>query len=509
LEQASLVTAPVPRGHALDELTEQVARNNFYSVPVPERDTKVTDFLHDKIKHVIYIVRENRTFDQVLGDLNNGSNGDPSLTQFGAAIRPSDHALARNFVTFDNFTDPGDGSTDGWSWVMRAGVTAYEELSQQIAYAGRSFVEVCCAANNGVNVDLNPTSARDAQSNGNFSKRTAGLPGGTANVLPGPANVADLDAPFGYQKSYLWEAALSAGLTVRSYGFQMVGNTGSIKDSSGNPITDPFSAGDVQVTVTNQALADDGRTDLYFRGNDHNYADTWRYLEWDREFEQFEENGDLPSLSLVRMGNDHMGSFSTALGGINTPETQQADNDLAVGKIVEAVAHSARYAGNTLVIAVEDDSQDGPDHVDSHRAPAFVVGPYVKHSAVVSTPYTLVSVARTIEDILGTEHMNLNTAHARPMSDAFDIASSGAWTFEAVASTVLQGTGLQPTLDSLGVKYAMGPVVKPKHDAAYWARVTRGFDFSDEDRVPPALFNRVLWKGLMGDKPYTVLHAAK
>src|SRR4030095_16233835 len=119
--------------------------------------------------------------------------------------------------------------------------------------------------------------------------------------------------------------------------------------------------------------------------------------------DQFVANGDLPSLSLVRLSHDHMGNFATALGGFDTPETQQAECDLAVGRLVEAVANS-RYAADTLVIITEDDVQDGPDHVDSHRGTAFVVGPYVKQGEVVSTRYNQVSVLRTIEDILGTQH---------------------------------------------------------------------------------------------------------
>ncbi|MCL2448042.1 MAG: alkaline phosphatase family protein, partial [Polyangiaceae bacterium] len=508
LEQGSLVSAPVPAGFELDKLTAQVLANNHYSVPAPERDARVVDFLRRRIKHVVYIVRENRTFDQVLGDLSNGSNGDPTLTQFGASIRPSDHALAKNFVTLDSFYDAGDGSKDGWDYLMRGGITTYEEFAQQLNYAGRPVDTQAETFNNGIPVELPTTADRDDATNGSFSKKTASLPGGTSNVLPGVADVTEIDAPFGYQKSNIWEAALHAGLAVRSYGFGTWSNIGPTTDSSGNPITDPFGAGVVQVVQTNETLAEDGRTDLYFRGMDTDYPDTWRFQEWKREFQQFETNGQLPSLSLVRLGGDHMGGFSSALAGLNTPETQQADNDYAVGKVIETISHSSRYAKDTVVIVVEDDAQDGADHVDSHRAPAFIVGPYVKQGAIVSTAYTLYSALRTIEDILGTEHMNLNTAFSRPMTDAFDITSSGNWSFDAVASTVLQGTGLQATLDSLDAKYAKGPRVKPTHDAAYWANATRGFDFSREDRVPPALFNRVLWQGLMGNKPYPVLLSA-
>ena len=134
---------------------------------------------------------------------------------------------------------------------------------------------------------------------------------------------------------------------------------------------------------------------------------------------------------------------------MNTPETQQADCDLALGLLVQAVANS-RYAADTLIIVTEDDVQDGPDHVDSHRGTAFVVGPYVKQGAVVSTRYSQVNVLRTIEDILGTQHINLNTAFQRPMTDVFDIRSSGEWTYVAEASTVLATT----TLASAGSRRA-------------------------------------------------------
>ena len=224
---------------------------------------------------------------------------------------------------------------------------------------------------------------------------------------------------------------------MRNYGF-LVNNIGSIGTKTA-PVSDPFASGIVQVAPLDPALAP--LTDVYFRGYDQNYPDLWRYNEWKREFDQFVANGNLPSLSLVRISHDHMGSFGTALGGVNTPETQQADCDLALGRLVEAVANS-RYAADTLIIVTEDDVQDGPDHVDSHRGTAYVVGPYVKQGAVVSTRYNQVNALRTIEDVLGTQHINLNTAFQRPMADVFDIRSSGGWTYAAEASTVLATTTL-------------------------------------------------------------------
>jgi hypothetical protein len=299
------------------------------------------------------------------------------------------------------------------------------------------------------------------------------------------------------QGGYIFDAVLRAGGTVRDYGF-LVNNIGPTSDSSG-PIRDPFTAGVVQVAPLAPSLV--ALTDVYFRGYDQVYPDLWRYNEWKREFDQFVTAGNLPSLSLVRFSHDHMGSFSSALGGVNTPETQQADDDLAVGRLVEAVAKS-RYANDTLVIVTEDDCQDGPDHVDSHRATAYVVGPYVKQGAIVNTHYSQVNALRTIEDILGTQHINLNTAFQGPMGDVFDTHSSGAWTYTAEASTVLATTTVAQAPGGLGARYASGPMVRPKHSAKYWARATAGFDFSDADRVPPGRFNRILWKGLKGGKPY-------
>jgi hypothetical protein len=281
-----------------------------------------------------------------------------------------------------------------------------------------------------------------------------------------------------------------------------VNNIGSIGTKAA-PVSDPFGAGVVQVAPLTPALVP--LTDVYFRGFDMNYPDLWRYNEWKREFDQFVANKNLPSLSLLRISHDHMGSFGSALGGVNTPETQQADCDLALGRIVEAVANS-RYAADTLIFVIEDDVQDGPDHVDSHRGPALVVGPYVKQHAVVSTRYNQVSLLRTIEDILGTEHLNLNTAFQQPMTDLFDIKSSGEWTHTAEASTVLATTTVALADGNSGVRFAAGPRIKPRHDAAYWDKATAGFDFSEADEVPAAQFNRVLWKGLMGKKPYPALH---
>jgi hypothetical protein len=285
----------------------------------------------------------------------------------------------------------------------------------------------------------------------------------------------------------------------------MANTPGSI-GTIANPIKDPFAAGVVQTTTANQLIYQNGWYDPYFRAYDQTYPDVWRFNEWNREFQQFVANGNLPTLEMIRgLSHDHTGSFSSALGGVNTPELQQADNDYAVGLLVQAVANSP-YASNTLIIIIEDDSQDGADHVDSHRATTYVVGPYVKKHTVVSTRYSQPSVLRTIEDILGTEHINLNTYYTRPMADIFDITSPGTWTFTAVASTLLKQTTLAGAQGDNKLNFAAGPDLKPTHNAKYWAAKTRGFDFSGEDRVPADVYNKILWEGLKGTRapvPYS------
>jgi YVTN family beta-propeller protein len=509
LERASLVSAAVPSREELEHLTRKVAENNFYRGSARD-DRRVMRFLREHVKHVIYVVKENRTFDQILGDLANGANVDKTLNQFPESVTPNFHRIARQFVTLDNFTDPGDGSMDGWSWALQGRVTNTETITQQINYAfvNRGLSYESEGANRNVPVNWATVAERDAAAGPAgttfYSGATAGLPGGTLNLLTGVGNHASADAPFGAQNGYIYDAVLQAGGTVRNYGFH-VNNIGSVGTNDA-PVIDPFHDGVVQVAPLDPSLAQ--LTDVYFRGFDMNYPDLWRYNEWKREFDQYVAQGNLPSLSQVRFSHDHMGSFGTAFAGVNTPETQQADDDLTVGLLLQAVAASP-FAADTVIIVTEDDCQDGPDHVDSHRATAYVAGAYVRQNAIVSTHYSQVNVLRTIEDILGTQHLNLNTAFQRPMTDVFDIDSPAAWSYAPVASTVLKTTTLDGGTGSFGVPFARGANVRPKHGAEYWASRTAGLDFSDADRLPTGRFNRVIWEGLMGGRPYPVRMGAK
>ena len=508
LNRAALVTLPVPATGDLPLLTSQVASNNRYNVAADPTDASVMAALRDRIKHVVYIVKENRTFDQVLGDLPNGANGDPTLAIFGRRITPSQHRLASTFVTLDNFFTSGDVSLDGWSWTTQGRTTDSVATNMAVNYAGRGLSYDSEGQNRNVavgNVGATPqatVAAREAALPG-YTEGLAGFKGGVVNVLPGPGNVGSTDAPGAPEGGYLWDSAIRAGLTVRNYGFLL--DLTRYFAPAGSPILIPPtlrtpSASNTQVAFpSNPTLIP--RTNLFFRGYDNAFPDVWRVEEWQREFDQYVIDGNLPNLTLLRLGRDHMGQFGTAVGGFNTPETQIAENDLAVGRVIEAISRS-RYAADTLVFILEDDAQDGPDHIDAHRSTAYVVGPYVKQGAVVSTRYNTVSMLRTMEDILGIGHLNLNDAYQRPMTDVFDLNQSN-WSFTAVASRVLQTT--EVSIPGQGIQYAEGPDFQPARDAAYWAKVTEGWDWSSEDKIPADLYNRVLWEGLTNGSPYPIV----
>jgi hypothetical protein len=256
---------------------------------------------------------------------------------------------------------------------------------------------------------------------------------------------------------------------------------------------------------TNVALAP--FTDPFFRGFDNTLPDYWRYSEWARDFDANERRARpvvgagpaapeaLASLTLVRFMHDHTGNFDTAIDGVDTPDLMIADNDYAVGMLVQKIANS-RYANNTLIFVVEDDAQDGGDHVDSHRSTAYVAGAWVKQGAVVSTAHNTLNFLRTMEEVLGLPPMNLNDALARPMADIFNTAPM-PWSFTAAPSALLYNTQLPLPPRTAGLA-----VPKPPRNARYWARATKGMNFTDADLVDSDDFNEILWKGMMGHKPF-------
>jgi YVTN family beta-propeller protein len=503
LTKAGFLTLPVPRGEALEDLTQQVARNNHYNAKQDAADKEMMDFLHGKIQHVIYIVKENRTYDQILGDLGKG-NGDPSLVVYPQPITPNLHALANNFVDLDNFYDSGEVSGDGWNWSTSARAADTVEKTVPINYAGRGLNYDYEGTNRNVNVGY-ATPAERAVANPAYKA----LPGDVAEtLLLGNSDVSAPDAPDGEEGSgYLWNSALRAGLKVRNYGFFIDQSPYDAPPALGGippTIRHPFESNTPVSFATKAALQP--VTDQFFRSFDTSFPDFYRVDEWAREFDQFETNGNMPNLEFLRVMLDHTGSFATAIDGVNTPELQTADNDYAVGRIVEKVAKSPRFSGNTLIFVIEDDAQDGPDHVDAHRSIAFIAGPYVKQGAVVSQRYTTVSMIASIVDILGIEHLGTFDALDRPMTQAFS-KTAAKWDFQAIVPEILRTTRLplparnaQNSLkqDAFSALYA-----RPRHEASYWAEKTAGFNFTRADQLDAPRYNLIQWQGLMGESvPY-------
>ena len=497
MTKAGLLSFPIASANTqLADLTSQVVTNNrFAAISTP---SSVMTSVQKGVQHVIYILKENRTYDQVLGDLGRG-NGDPNLTLFGQEITPNQHKLAQNFVTLDNFRDTAEVSYDGWAWSTSARAPDIIEHQYPVNYAQRGLALEGEGLNRSVNVAL-PTLAQRQAAN-------PLMPGGTLSptvtggedLLPGQT---DVDAPDGpnneVNTGYLWDNALRAGLTVRSYGF-FIDTTCYNEASCQTPlIHDPFATKTVVAPSSNVALTP--YTDPYFRGFDPAFPDYYRFKEWERDFDANYATGGLPNLSLVRFMHDHTGSFSTSIDGVNTPDRDVADNDYAVGLLVQKIANSPVYKDNTLIFIVEDDAQDGGDHIDSHRSTAYVAGAYIKNG-VVSTAYTTLDFLRTMEEVLGLSPMNLNDALATPMDDIFTTTPT-AWSFTATPAAILYCTKLPLPSPAQSCN-------NPTPNAAYWARVTKDLDFDDADLVDGGHFNRILWKGLMGNKPYPATASGK
>src|SRR6185437_15256059 len=276
-----------------------------------------------------------------------------------------------------------------------------------------------------------------------------------ADLLPGPANVAapDGDGDDGEDlpgQGNLWDAALRHKLTLRNYGFWADGEYDQKSPHAVPELPDPASSHTVVARDSSAALRP--HTDPYFRGFDQSFPDFYRYQEWAREFDRFAASGELPNLELVRLDHDHFGNFGDAIAGLTTPELQMADDDYSVGLLVEKVAHS-RFASDTLIFIVEDDAQNGGDHVNAHRSPAFILGPYVRHGAVVSTAYNTVNLLRTMEEVLGLAPLNLNDASASPMADVFDLDQAD-WSYRATPSAYLSSS-------TLPIPHAPGPALEP------------------------------------------------
>lgn len=516
LSKAQLNIIPVPHTEVLEALSKQVDDNNglFNRRPDP-----LMSFLRHKIKHVIYIVKENKTYDQVLGDLPRG-NGDPSLTQFQEAITPNHHELAMTYGLLDNFYDSGMVSGDGWGWSTYAQTTDYNEKTIAVNYGN---------GGNGVTYDAEGTTRLIGEglpdSDPNPSQFTVRLttlldPTGSSSILPG---AKDVNAPFGsasFQPNsddnefnaqavggHLWDSALRSNKTVRNYGFfvdQAYYVTTQNDPTKPDPVLKvylpisptPFASNLRQAVPLEPELRD--KTDIYFRGFDMNNADTYLFNEWQRDVTV---NG-LPNLTLLRLPHDHFGSTSTAIAGLRTPSLEIADNDYAIGKVVDFISHSP-YWNSTAIFILEDDAQSGGDHVDAHRSLGYVISPYSKRGLTISTNYDTVNVLRTIEDLLGIDHLNQSDANAAPMSDVFT-RTPDFKPYDAIIPGSLCASPVDPNLvpDCANPSAKITVRIPELHDATWWAKKLQDFNFHDADRLDTEAFNRVLWEGIMGNVPY-------
>jgi len=456
--QGTLSMVPVPSKDELIAHTRQVLANCRREIiegsqlparpdqpprPVPERVGEPSVF-----KHVVYIIKENRTYDQVLGDMPQGK-GNPTLCVFGEEITPNQHKMARDFVLLDNTYCSGILSADGHQWSTTAFVTDYLE---------RSF---------------------------------AGFP----RSYPDGMEDDDVDAIAYAPSGFIWDNALEHGKTLRVYGEFAIGVTGW-KDPNRKPAPkfldfyrDFLETNGHKLTFVSSRPAIESLRP-YLNTNTLGWGmevpDVFRAAEFIKELNEYERKGELPNLIIICLPNDHT---SGTKAGFPTPAASVADNDLAFGQIVEAIGRS-RFWPETCIFAIEDDPQDGWDHVSGYRTTAYVVSPYTRRGQVISTQCNQPGMLRTIELILGLPPMNQMDAAATPMSDCFTDVPNFA-PFTALTNNV--------PLDQ------MNPPARALRDPKmrYFADVSARLPLHKIDACPEELLNRIIWHAQKGpDAPF-------
>ena len=364
-------------------------------------------------KHVIYIIKENRTYDQVLSDLKSG-DGDPALQFFPRSVSPNHHALAERFGLFDRFFVNAEVSSQGHVWSTAAYVTDYGEKTIPSGYAGK----------------------RDGNDR------------------------ADADEP---ATGYLWNAAIKKGLSLRNYG------------EFAEPVPNKDKNLPVKYRASKSALAP--LTNPDYPSFDMNISDQLRVDVWLKDFQEFVKNANLPALEILHLPRDHTAGASA---GLNTPQACFADNDLALGRIVAAVSDSP-YWKDTAIFVLEDDAQDGPDHIDSHRSVMFVVSAY-NRAGTVHRFVNTTDVFATMEEILGLEPLSQFDFYGRPLREIFR-DKPDLKPYAAIKP--------EQSLDETN------SVKVPN------AAISAQLDLEEADRADMNLFNRILWSEIKGaDKPY-------
>ena len=411
------------------------------SRPVPERAGEPSVF-----QHVVYIIKENRTYDQVFGDIKEG-NGDPSLCVFGERITPNQHKMVREFVLLDNTYCSGILSADGHQW-----------------------------ADTGITTDY-------------MEKSFAGFP----RSYPDGMEDTDVDAIAYSPAGFIWDNVLAHRKTLRDYGeFAITDKSWKDKSRKGKlkwlDHYREFIDGTETINLSSRPAVESLRPHLNTNtvGWDMDVPDVFRAAQFIKDLKQFEEKGVMPNFLLICLPNDHT---SGTAAGAPTPAAQVADNDLAFGQIVEAISKS-KFWKETCIFAIEDDPQAGWDHVSGYRTTAYVISPYTKRGKVISTQYNQTSLLRTMELMLGLPPMNQLDASATPMSDCFTDRPNFT-PFTAVANNV--------PLDE------MNPDPKKITDALLRknAYASARLPLEEPDKCPEDQFNRILWHAMKGSQaPY-------
>jgi YVTN family beta-propeller protein len=409
LYRGSLSIIPIPAAKTLAGYSRQVYQNTPYGKkkepenwgekgnPIPSKTG-----VKSPIKYVFYVIKENRTYDQVLGDMKEGA-GDTSLVLFGENITPNQHALARQFVLLDNFYVNAEVSADGHNWSLGAYATDFLEKTWPTSYGGRG-------------------GHYDAEGHRDIANNKGG---------------------------FLWDVCKRAGVSYRTYG----------------EFADDYKP---NIPVLK------GHYCLYYTSWDESVKDTTRFYQWRRDFDSLLAINKVPQLNTLRFINDHTEGLRK---GRPTPFAHVADNDLAVGLFVEYLSRSPIWK-ETAIFIVEDDAQNGADHVDAHRTTAYVAGGFVKRGVVDHTMYSTTSMIRTIELILGLPPMSQYDAAAMPMWRCFT-TKPDLTPFRALPANV-----------DLNTKNVV---------VNEWQRRSEAFNLAKEDAVPDLEFNRVLWHGIKGD----------
>jgi YVTN family beta-propeller protein len=436
--RGSVQVVDVPDAGKLAEYTAQVRANNQGAA----RSREKPDSAH-AIKHVIYVVKENRTYDQVFGDLGKG-NGDPSLTLFKDDSAPNIRELAKRFVLLDNFYADAEVSADGHNWISQAAAADYVDKTWPINYSpsprsrqrAYDFEDVPLA---------NQPAAETLQGDPTVTRSAAAATGG-----------------------YLWDNAFFHGVSFKDYGeYISYGSGGNCKSPNSTSST------------THLAPRFGPAVNSAYPPYDLSCSDhVDREPVWERDFQNDVRNGTLPSLEIVRLPNDH--TRGTAPGAA-TPQAYVADNDLAVGRLVDVVSHSSAWK-DTAIVVTEDDAQNGPDHVDAHRTTSLLISPYTQGATVDSTHYDTAAMVATIEDLLGLPPMSVTDARASRMWGGF-IDQPRFRPYNAI----------EPSVTPFGE-----PGAPVNGTTAPMAKSSASWNFTRADRTPEIALNRAIWKSVKG-----------